>query len=117
MPDDTPSQLRESAATVAVIAAVLGAGVIYTERTIPSLAPASPRLMLAWGQPDPDPRIVTEVWHTTNLVDWYLLTNVCGTNVVLPRDKPAEFFKIRNRLDEVVCLTNSTWSDWSRRTN
>ncbi len=111
MNEDTKAQLKSSGALVAVIAAVTTGGVFISQRLI---NPPAPTVTLLWDTGDTSPGIVTEVWASTDLTNWTLRTNVAGTNrVTLPRDKPQEFFKIRNRLDST---TNGIFSDWARKT-
>lgn len=65
-------------------------------------------ITLVWEQRDFYPGTVTELWSSPDLENWTLaLTNSAGT-VTLPADKPAEFFKIRNR------DTLGQVSDWAR---
>ena len=102
---DTKRQLVETGVTIGIIAATLVGGVYLSER---ELAPRGPAITLRWQVNEPSSGTITEVWASTNLHNWTLRTNVIGTNTVtLPRDKPAEYFKIRNRLGSQV-------SDWAR---
>lgn len=82
-------------------------GILIIDRVIPP-GPLGPTITLEWDVNDSRPGVVTEVWGTTNLVDWYHVTNAVGGWVRLPRDKPQEFFKVRNRLGDEV-------SDWARK--
>lgn len=78
-----------------------------------------PLIALAWDNAAPLwPGVVTQVWSSTNLINWVWRTNVVGmpgTNnpanrATFPRDQPGEFFKIRN------CDTNTgLCSDWCRK--
>lgn len=105
MPAPAQNNWKSPAATLAIIAGVFVGGLYLSEQ---SLAPPGPTITLQWVKADPDPDTITEVWSSTNLHNWTLRTNVAGTNTVtLPRDKPQEFFKIRNRLGDLV-------SDWAR---
>lgn len=101
MTDDATKQLKSVGLTVAIIGAVLTLGVI----TLPPPVPPK-TITLAWDKNTAE--AITEVWSTTNLVDWELRTNVTGSNVTLAADKPQEFFKVRNRVGNQV-------SDWSRK--
>ena len=101
MTNDTANQFKSVGLTVGVVAAVLTIGVI----TLPPPVPPK-TITLAWDKNTAE--AITEVWSTTNLVDWELRTNVTGSNVTLAADKPQEFFKVRNRVGNQV-------SDWSRK--
>lgn len=107
MDADAKKDLRRVAGITAVVAALVTGGVYVSDQLI---APVVPTITLAWDNADTN--VVTEIWASTNLIDWTLKTNVIGTTVKLPRDKPAEFFKARNK---VQSGTNWLFSDWARR--
>lgn len=49
-----------------------------------------------------------ELWHSTDLQTWTLLTNTPATvAITLPADKPKEFFKVRK-----IDPTTGAVSDW-----
>ena len=112
MTADTKRDAKSALAITAAVAALVTGGVIVSDKLI-TAPPAQPTLTLTWDKNEPDPNVTTEVWASTNLTTWTLRTNVAGTNrVTLPRDKQAEFFKIRNRLQ---IGTNAIFSDWARK--
>lgn len=140
MTTDIKRQIKTTGATVAVIAAALSGGLYLADKKIAAvLAPAPKTITISWdAAPIDHPGTVTEVWATTNLVvispdgwnftwgpadtGWQLRTNVTGTNAVtLPRDKPAEFFKVRFKTPHWfkhgtnAAVTNWHFTDWSRK--
>ncbi len=98
---------RAVAASVGVVA--LTAGLLTLNL---STVPNVPTITLLWDNltNEPPGSYVTEVWVSTNLTDWQWRADVPTNRVTFPRDKPAEFFKVRNR------GTNGVLSDWSRKT-
>lgn len=63
---------------------------------------------LYWNKNDPDPETVTEVWQSTNLIQWQAITNTHAEYFTLPADQPAAYFKVRNR-------RGSELSEWATR--
>lgn len=112
MTPDTKQDAKYALAITAALAALVTGGVIVSDKLV--TAHPQPTMTLIWDKNDTDPNTTTEVWASTNLTTWTLRTNVSGTNrVTLSRDKQAEFFKIRNKLQ---IGTNAVFSDWARKT-
>ena len=93
----------------AIAAGIIAVGIITQQTLVVTPAPRS--ITLGWTNATNNATgTVTEIWSSTNLVNWTLKTNVAGTNhVTLPATNRAEFFKIRSR------DTNGTVSDWARK--
>lgn len=99
---DTRQQLKEVGGTVAIIGAVLAAGILSV--------PSPKTITLKWDVNNPPGSVVTEVWTSTNLADWTKYADVSGSNIVVPATNPAAFFKVRNRDSFTGEL-----SDWARK--
>lgn len=101
MTDDIKSAMRPVAKLSAGIIVATAAGIFVANQ---QLAPPAKTVTLSWtndvGHAWEKYR-VTEVQGTTNLRDWYIVTNTTGSRVVLPALKPAEFFRVRNRYTNV----------------
>lgn len=84
--------------------------VATVESQAAAVAPPAPRLntiTLAWDKNVPG--ALTQVWSGPTVWNrnvWHL-TNVVGSVVTLPCDKPMEFYRIRNQVGEAV----SRWND------
>ena len=93
----------------AIAAGIIAVGIITQQTLVVTPAPRS--VTLGWTNATNNaPGTVTEVWSSTNLVNWTLKTNVAGTNhVTFLATNRQEFFKIRSR------ATNGLVSEWSRK--
>jgi len=86
----------------------LGGLLLYSAQTPPAL-PLSPQITLFWDNFENTPgSYITEVWCSSNLIDWTLKAEVSTNLITLPATNAQEFFRIRNR------GTNGLLSDWSR---
>lgn len=71
--------------------------------------PKPKRIALIWSNAPQAGPFMVEVWGSVNLKDWRFVCAVEGTNVILPADGPAMFFKVRTR------DTAGRLSDWSKK--
>ena len=83
---------------------------VRTAETIP-LVPAVvivPRNIAVMWEHAPQPNDLYEVWHSTNLRTWSLITNTTEHIYPVTRQLPKEFFRVRttNTLSHLV-------SDWA----
>jgi len=106
--DQNDDPLTEASFTLGLVA-LSYVSLLYVASLV--IAPTSVKtIRLLWDNPpEPPGTVFTEVWASTNLVNWTLKTNVWTNTVTLPATNRAEFFKVRNR------STNGQVSDWSRK--
>ena len=67
---------------------------------------------MGWDVVEKRSGVTTEVWTTSDFQSWQFLTNTETNTLTVPKDKSAQFFKIRNR------WTNAGQvfvSDWARK--
>ena len=78
----------------------------------------TPSVALIWSNADFRTNVTTDVLGNTNLAtaNWYVITNVSSSTsnyITLPRDKPMEFFTVRNK---IAVGTNTTYLTYQNLT-
>lgn len=89
-----------SSAGSSVSYCIYASGNVAITNTPPAVL--APSIALIWANVDFRTNISTDVLGNTNLAttNWYLITNVisaASNYLILPRDKPMEFFAVRNK--------------------
>ena len=77
----------------------------------------APSVALIWNNADFRTSVSTDVLGNTNLAtaNWYIITNIISSAsnyLILPRDKPMEFFAVRNK----ITTTNTTYLSYQNLT-
>lgn len=77
----------------------------------------APSVALIWNNADFRTNVSTDVLGNTNLAtaNWYVITNIISSAsnyLILPRDKPMEFFAVRNK----IIGTNNTYLSYQNLT-
>jgi len=90
----------DAAKPVGITVVALALGVMLAPDAIRPI-----KVTIAW---DKNADAITEVWASTNLVTWYLKSNVVGSVATFPADLAQEFYKVRNSNQFGV-------SDWARK--
>lgn len=107
MTEDTKQTVKSVAKlSTAVIVAAAGGIYIGTQQ----ISPPAKTVTLKWDVNNPPGAVVTEVWSSTNLLNWSKYADVAGSNLTVPANNPAAFFIVRNRN-----VSTGELSDWSRR--
>ena len=72
-------------------------------------------ITLSWTTPYiSNTNAYTEIWSSTNLIDWSLKTSVVKTNsITLPANNQSEFFKLRTRIQTIYNVNGTKATNMS----
>lgn len=68
-----------------------------TNTALPPFAVVNFPLTLAWDSRGA--RVIYDLYESTNLVDWTIITNTTNCVITVEADKPWSFFKVDDRWD------------------